>query len=113
MAVMVGMATIKNHGEYQWEVQIRRKGYPAQRKTFETKAAAQASVCMIESEMDRGVFGSRAEAERTGAGALRLKNYPTRSLTGMTKGGRCRMIGRECYSKLPAPLREPPASPAP
>jgi len=35
-AGMVGMATIKNHDEYQWEVQIRRKGYPAQRKTFKT-----------------------------------------------------------------------------
>ncbi|WP_296277253.1 hypothetical protein [Pseudomonas sp. UBA7530] len=54
------MATIRNRGEYQWEVQIRRKGYPAQRKTFETKADAQAWARMIESEMDRGVFVSRA-----------------------------------------------------
>ena len=30
--------------------------------------------------------------------------------TGMTKGGRCRMIGHQCYSKRPAPLREPPAN---
>jgi hypothetical protein len=78
MAVMVGMATIRNRGEYPREVQIRRKGYPAQRKTFETKADARAWARMIESEMDRGVFVSRAEAERTGADALRLKNYPTR-----------------------------------
>lgn len=62
---MVGMATIRNRGEYQWEVQIRRKGYSAQRKTFETKADAQAWARMIESEMDRGVFVSRVEAERT------------------------------------------------
>ena len=80
VAVMVGIATIRNRGEYQWEAQIRRKGYPAQRKTCETKADAQAWARLIESEMDRGVFVSRAEAERTGAGALRLKNYPTRSL---------------------------------
>ena len=59
------MATIRNRGEYQWEVQIRRKGYPAQRKTFETKADAQVWARMIESEMDRGVFVSRVEAERT------------------------------------------------
>ncbi|AOE82664.1 tyrosine-type recombinase/integrase [Pseudomonas sp. TCU-HL1] len=59
------MATIRNRGEYQWEVQIRRNGYPAQRKTFETKADAQAWARMIESEMDRGIFVSRAEAERT------------------------------------------------
>lgn len=59
------MATIKNRGEYQWEAQIRRKGYPAQRKTFETKADAQAWARMIESEIDRGIFVSRVEAERT------------------------------------------------
>ena len=59
------MATIRNRGEYQWEAQIRRKGYPAQRKTFETKSDAQAWARMIESEIDRGIFVSRVEAERT------------------------------------------------
>lgn len=59
------MATIRNRGEYQWEAQNRRKGYPAQRKTFETKADAQAWARMIESEIDRGIFVSRVEAERT------------------------------------------------
>ncbi|KRW71822.1 DNA recombinase [Pseudomonas sp. TTU2014-105ASC] len=59
------MATIRNRGEYQWEAQVRRKGYPAQRKTFETKADAQAWARMIESEIDRGIFVSRVEAERT------------------------------------------------
>ncbi|WP_233093220.1 MULTISPECIES: site-specific integrase [Pseudomonas] len=62
---MVEMATIRNRGEYQWEAQIRRKGYPAQRKTFETKSDAQAWARMIESEIDRGIFVSRVEAERT------------------------------------------------
>ena len=47
------------------EAQIRRKGYPAQRKTFETKADAQAWARMIESEIDRGIFVSRVKAERT------------------------------------------------
>lgn len=59
------MAKIRNRGEYQWEAQIRRKGYPAQRKTFETKSDAQAWARMIESEIDRGIFVSRVEAERT------------------------------------------------
>jgi len=45
---MVEMATIRNRGEYQWEAQIRRKGYPAQRKAFETKSDAQAWARMIE-----------------------------------------------------------------
>jgi hypothetical protein len=61
---MVEMATIRSRGEYQWEAQIRRKGYPAQRKTFETKADAQAWARMIESEIDRGIFVSRVEAEK-------------------------------------------------
>ncbi|MDF5832823.1 tyrosine-type recombinase/integrase [Pseudomonas syringae] len=46
-------------------MQIRRKGYPAQRKTFETKSDAQVWARMIESEIDRGIFVSRVEAERT------------------------------------------------
>ncbi|GAO91455.1 hypothetical protein PSA5_02080 [Pseudomonas syringae pv. actinidiae] len=49
----------------QWEAQIRRKGYPDQRKTFETKSDAQAWARMIESEIDRGIFASRVEAKRT------------------------------------------------
>jgi uncharacterized membrane protein len=40
-------------------------GYPAQRKTLQTKADAQAWARMIESEIDRGIFVSRVEAERT------------------------------------------------
>ena len=36
------MATIRKRGPYQWAVQIRRKGYPPQNKTFTTKAEADA-----------------------------------------------------------------------
>ncbi|MFP3756550.1 site-specific integrase [Cupriavidus sp. SIMBA_020] len=59
------MATIRKRGPYQWEAQIRRKGYPAQSKTFTTKAEAEAWASVIESEMTRGVWTSRAEAEAT------------------------------------------------
>ena len=38
---------------------------PTQTKTFETKAEAEAWVSIIESEMTRGVFVSRKEAENT------------------------------------------------
>ena len=31
------MATIRKRGEFQWEAQIRRKGYPAVSMTFEIK----------------------------------------------------------------------------
>lgn len=62
------MATIRKRGPYQWEAQIRRKGYPAQSKTFNTKVEAEAWAAVIESEMARGVWTSRVEAEATTLG---------------------------------------------
>lgn len=59
------MATFRKRGPYQWEAQIRKRGFPAQSKTFETKAEAEAWANVIESEMVRGVWVSRAEAEAT------------------------------------------------
>lgn len=59
------MATFRKRGPYQWEAQIRKRGYPAQSKTFNTKAEAEAWAKMIESEMARGVWLSRGEAEST------------------------------------------------
>ncbi|WP_181290907.1 site-specific integrase [Caballeronia novacaledonica] len=59
------MPTIRKRGQYQWEAQVRRRGYPAQSKTFNTKAEAEAWASMIESEMSRGVWVSRSEAEAT------------------------------------------------
>lgn len=47
------MATIRKRGNYQWEVQIRKRGFPSQSKTFNTKAEADAWARMIESEMSR------------------------------------------------------------
>ncbi|WP_242002945.1 integrase [Vulcaniibacterium tengchongense] len=46
-------------------MQIRRRGYPAQSKTFDSKTEAEAWAQMIESEMARGVWLSRSEAEST------------------------------------------------
>ena len=59
------MASIRKRGLYQWEVRIRKKGLPVTCKTFETRAAAEKWAKEIESEMDRGVYVSRGEAERT------------------------------------------------
>ncbi|SAK41740.1 recombinase [Caballeronia hypogeia] len=59
------MPTIRKRGNYQWEAQVRRRGYPAQSKTFNTKVEAEAWASMIESEMSRGVWLSRSEAETT------------------------------------------------
>lgn len=59
------MASIRKRGPHQWEAQIRRRGFSAQSKTFDTKAEAEAWAKMIESEMARGVWISRSEAEAT------------------------------------------------
>lgn len=59
------MATIRKKGDLQWHVQIRRKGYPTQTRTLNTRSDAEAWARGVESEMDRGVFRSTAEAEKT------------------------------------------------
>jgi len=59
------MASIKKRGRYQWQARVRRKGWPVQIKTFDSKADAQAWAREVESEMDRGVWVSRSEAENT------------------------------------------------
>lgn len=59
------MASIRKKGELQWHVQIRKKGFQPITKTFTTRATAQAWAKVVESEMVRGVFTDRAEAEST------------------------------------------------
>lgn len=59
------MATIRQRGARQWHVQVRKRGWPTQTKTFDTKAEASAWAKMIESEMNRGVWLDRGEAEST------------------------------------------------
>ena len=59
------MATIRQKGDKQWHVQIRKRGYPPETRTFGTKSAAQKWATLIEAEMARGMFVSRTEAEST------------------------------------------------
>ena len=59
------MPTIRKKGEGQYHVQIRKRGYPTQTKTFTKEADAKRWATIIESEMERGVFVSRSEAEAT------------------------------------------------
>lgn len=59
------MASITRRGDLQWQARVRRKGYPVQIKTFNTRSEAEAWARQVESEIDRGVFVSRTEAEST------------------------------------------------
>ena len=55
-------------GKRVWQALVRRRGYPQQTRTFDSKGKAEAWARQIEGEMDRGVFVSRAEAESTTLG---------------------------------------------
>lgn len=59
------MATIRKRGAYQWEAQIRKRGFPPQSKTFNTKSEAEAWSRHVESEMTRGIWLPSSEADRT------------------------------------------------
>lgn len=59
------MASYFKRGDLQWQVKIRRKGYPPQSRTFNSRAEAEAWASTVESEMARGIFVSRHEAENT------------------------------------------------
>jgi hypothetical protein len=57
------MASIQRRGKY-WRVQVRRRGYPDRTRSFDMRGQAEIWARDIESEMDRGVFLDRSEAER-------------------------------------------------
>lgn len=48
-----------------WQAIVRKKGYPQETGTFDTKAEAQAWAHDIESQMKRGIFVSLTKAEQT------------------------------------------------
>jgi len=65
------MANIQKRGESQYQADIRRKGYPRQIETFETKGDAEKWVRDQESKMDKGVFRDlRVVADTTLGDAL-------------------------------------------
>lgn len=64
------MASIVRRGDYQYQVTIRRKGFPRQCKTFESEREARDWATVVEAEMVRRVFIDRSELERTTLGEL-------------------------------------------
>lgn len=59
------MATIRKRGDNQWQVEVRKKGFPAQRRTFLYKEDAERWGRQVESEMERRVFVDRSSADST------------------------------------------------
>ncbi|MEQ8228201.1 MAG: site-specific integrase [Rhodospirillales bacterium] len=68
------MAAISKRGDGQWQVKIRRKGWPSRSGTFRTKKLAEEWARQIENEMDEGHFVDRSAAQRTTFGEL-IKIY--------------------------------------
>ena len=64
------MATIREKGPYQWQVQIRRKGWPIQNATLRTKKDAEIWARKIEREMDQGLFVDQTAGRQTTLGDL-------------------------------------------
>jgi integrase len=78
------MATFRKRGPHQWQAQVRKKGYPPESKTFDTRTAAEQWAREVEHEMDRGAFVSHAEADSTTLGEL-LERY-LEEVTPLKKG---------------------------
>lgn len=68
------MASIRQRGKF-WEARVRREGLTLSH-SFSTKADARAWATVIESEIERGVFIDRTEAEKNTLGDL-LQRYLT------------------------------------
>ena len=60
--------------ERKWQVRIRRKGHPQQTRSFQYRGDDEVWERKILTEMDRGVFVSRTEAENTTLSEL-LQRY--------------------------------------
>lgn len=94
------MPTIRKRGDYQYQAIVRRNGYPKQSKTFLTHREAETWAATVESEMLRGIFIDRTQAERTTLGEL-IDRYlvevtPTkRGAATTSEPSRARVIKRD------------------
>lgn len=66
------MASISRRGD-KWQVRVRRKGFPLEVKTFTSRQDAERFARSLETEMDRGSYVSRSEAESTTLGDVLLR----------------------------------------
>ena len=74
----------------KWQARIQRNGLPDLSKTFHSKADAEAWSRVIESEMDRGCFLDRTEAEKTPLGDI-LDRYK-REISPLKKAGAIEVV---------------------
>ncbi len=75
------MATINSREDQDgitigWQAIVRRKGHPSQTRTFRAKRDAEAWARGVESDMERGIWRDRSEAESTTLGEC-IQRYLT------------------------------------
>ncbi len=80
------MANIRKRGDLQYEVRVRRKGYPTVCKTFTKKKDAEDWALQIENEMRGGVYVPRAASENTTVAAA-LERYREDVFPSLAMGG--------------------------
>lgn len=73
-----------------YQAEVRRKGFPTVSKTFSNRKDAEVWSRIIESEMDRGCFIDRTEAERTTLGDI-LERY-RREISPKKKAGAIEVV---------------------
>lgn len=97
------MATFTSRGPYQFQAQVRRKGYPTQSKTFETMKAARKWATAVEAEMDKGTFVDRSELEQTTFGDL-LERYE-KNETPKKRGAETELVRIRALKRHPLAAR--------
>lgn len=97
------MATINKRGPFQFQAQVRRKGYPHQTKTFESKREAEDWAAMVELEMRQRTFVDRSEAESTTFGEI-LERY-LQEITPEKRGWRAESSRIRQFQRHPLALR--------
>lgn len=98
------MASITKRANGQWQVKIRRKGWPAQSGTFKTRKLAETWAHRVESEMADGHFVDRSAGQRTTLSEL-ISVY-LREVTDKRPGEQSRIAER---ARLERFVREEPA----
>ena len=96
------MASIRKRGN-NWQVRVTRKGYPPETRTFANKADAERWGRSIESDIDKGSYASRTEAERVTVAEI-IDRY-INEVSPKKRGGseeviRLRAMKRQRFAKL-------------
>lgn len=93
------MATIRKRGAYQWQAIVRRKGYPQQSKTFETRKNAESWARKIERDIEAGHWRDSGEADRTTLAEC-LQRYID-EISSKKKSGKQEFYKANCILKHP------------